>query len=146
MIGPSEKRSPKNDREPDDKFLYEDAEHSFMLLRCKYTNAALSKSAALKDFRSGGKLHQHSHADDAHDPNQEDCQSNSVKVPFCDTRRTGRRRNSATEHIGKAATLTLVHQNRQGQQNAGQRDDHDECNVQCRHVRFSDSFRDFNDL
>lgn len=44
-----------------------------MLPQGSNTNAALLLSAALKDFRSGSELHQHSHADDAHNPDQEDC-------------------------------------------------------------------------
>ena len=76
-------------------------------------------------------------ARDAHQPDEQRAQGDAVQVTLGDTGGASRRGDAATEHVRQTATLSLVHEDGQGQQDAGQEDQHDQDVVQNGHGQSS---------
>jgi len=71
--------------------------------------------------------------DDCGEPYQRDGNCDAIEIALGNARGTQPGSDSATKHVGEAAAATLVQQNEQGEQQARDHQDDDQCDLQNEH-------------
>ncbi len=82
---------------------------------------------------SESELQEDAVGNDAGRPDGEDADGDAVEVTFGYARGPCGRRDATTEHVRDAATATLMHENSQHEQQAGEHDEHQEGDLKNCH-------------